>query len=147
MKAHVVIHSNLQPFHCEICDRRFNLLNNLKRHMLVHTGERPYSCNFCSRSFTQKGALKLHQMSTNCRERMQSTNPNEVILNNQHYECNICGREFKMFHWLKSHQKKHEQQNTSNSCDICGRFKFHNRVNPLILLFSAFTALLQTREI
>lgn len=121
MKVHVVIHSNLQPFHCEICDRRFNLLNNLKRHMLVHTGEKPYTCTFCNRGFTQKGALKLHQTSTNCREKMQTVKPTEVETKNQNCECNICGRKFKVVHWLRVHMQKH-QQDKSVSCDVCGRF-------------------------
>lgn len=119
----MIIHSDLQPYHCELCDRRFNALNNLKRHTLVHTGERPYSCNICGQSFTQKGAIKLHQASTHCKERTlvgEFASVNEKKEKKEEFECNICHRKFKLFYWLKVHQQKHEKDDNT-SCNLCGK--------------------------
>ncbi|XP_039525773.1 zinc finger protein 480-like [Pimephales promelas] len=48
------------PYHCSMCSRDFNRLENLKTHLRIHTGERPYSCSLCGVRFRHSGALTRH---------------------------------------------------------------------------------------
>ncbi|CAH3145079.1 unnamed protein product, partial [Porites lobata] len=46
---------------CDICDKIFSRLDNLKTHQLIHNGEKPYECTRCEKRFTQKSALNRHR--------------------------------------------------------------------------------------
>ncbi|XP_041810253.1 zinc finger protein 770-like [Chelmon rostratus] len=50
-----------KPHTCPICLKNFVFPYKLKRHMVTHSGIRPYKCNLCSKTFTQRGHLNLHE--------------------------------------------------------------------------------------
>ena len=55
------IHEGIKRFHCDVCDRNFTQLAQLKSHNeSVHQGIR-YRCDFCSREFSIKGELTRHK--------------------------------------------------------------------------------------
>ncbi|XXQ32884.1 C2H2-type domain-containing protein [Plasmodiophora brassicae] len=62
------VHSSAQPYHCQVCDKRFFWSGSLSRHMRIHSGSRPYTCRVCNKSFTQSGTLQRH-MRTHTGER------------------------------------------------------------------------------
>lgn len=83
------------PFHCTVCNREFNRLENLKTHLRIHTGERPYTCSVCSKCFRHSGALKRHI---------------RIHTGEKPYVCVQCGKSFRNWGGLKFHQRSHTKQ-------------------------------------
>lgn len=40
-------HTDIRPFECEICKKRFIHQRSLRKHAQSHSDERPFSCNLC----------------------------------------------------------------------------------------------------
>lgn len=54
------VHSQDEPFCCNICLRKFNIAYNMKMHMATHTGIRQHICSHCNADFHRKRKLDLH---------------------------------------------------------------------------------------
>ncbi|KAG1932724.1 zinc finger protein 90-like [Pimephales promelas] len=80
------------PYHCSMCSRDFNRLENLKTHLRIHTGERPYSCSLCGVRFRHSGALTRHF---------------RIHTGEKPYVCEECGKSFRNCGGLRYHQKSH----------------------------------------
>lgn len=80
------------PYHCSMCSRDFNRLENLKTHLRIHTGERPYSCSLCGVRFRHSGALTRHF---------------RIHTGEKPYVCDECGKSFRNCGGLRYHQKSH----------------------------------------
>lgn len=80
------------PFHCAVCSRDFNRMENLKTHLRIHTGERPYSCSVCAMPFRHSGALTRHF---------------RIHTGEKPYVCAQCGKRFRNCGGLKFHQRSH----------------------------------------
>ena len=59
LKQHMVKHSKVKPFKCDICDVSFHHKSTKDRHMMVHTGERPHACLHCDKKFAAKFDLTV----------------------------------------------------------------------------------------
>lgn len=57
---HAIIHSDLKPFTCSVCNKSFRFKSNLFEHRSVHSGFTPHSCPFCGKTCRLKGNLKKH---------------------------------------------------------------------------------------
>ncbi|XP_067305550.1 zinc finger protein 165-like [Pseudorasbora parva] len=80
------------PYHCSMCRRDFNRLENLKTHLRIHTGERPYRCSLCGVRFRHSGALTRHF---------------RIHTGEKPYVCEECGKSFRNCGGLRYHQKLH----------------------------------------
>ncbi|XP_046904957.1 zinc finger protein 382-like [Hypomesus transpacificus] len=80
------------PFHCTVCARDFNRMENLKTHLRIHTGERPYTCSVCAMPFRHSGALTRHF---------------RIHTGEKPYVCSQCGKRFRNCGGLRFHQRSH----------------------------------------
>ncbi|KAI9099319.1 hypothetical protein DFS34DRAFT_566483, partial [Phlyctochytrium arcticum] len=62
LQSHELVHSNLRPFKCDLCDGSFRRKFDLRRHMRsLHTaGSKPYTCELCGLGFTRSDTLRRH---------------------------------------------------------------------------------------
>jgi len=56
----MLIHGNVKPHICHICNRTFTQASHVKRHMAVHMERRSHVCTLCNRSFAYPSELKAH---------------------------------------------------------------------------------------
>ncbi|XP_021168003.2 zinc finger protein 263 [Fundulus heteroclitus] len=82
------------PFHCTVCNREFNRLENLKTHLRIHTGEMPYTCSVCLKCFRHSGALTRHF---------------RIHTGEKPYTCGQCGKSFRNCGGLRLHQRSHSE--------------------------------------
>ncbi|XP_073835050.1 uncharacterized protein [Musca autumnalis] len=109
-------------FHCEKCDKRFNMKSALERHMAVHSIEgRPHACPQCPKRFKRSQDMKWH-LKTHSAEK-----PNI---------CDICGKGFALKYVLTQHRRSHEVLEKNFTCTICGRsylfeksLRLHERIH------------------
>ncbi|XP_008474459.1 zinc finger protein 569-like [Diaphorina citri] len=71
---------------CDRCDKRFSLLQNLKRHLAIH--ERiAYQCNVCDKKYSRLSDYKIHMN----------------MHNGFKYQCHICLKCTSRKNYLKRH--------------------------------------------
>lgn len=52
--------SQVRPYPCDFCSRRFSKKANLMNHMVAHQVDRPYGCNLCGARYRRKCDLHNH---------------------------------------------------------------------------------------
>ena len=98
LKRHLATHSDtpkekrVRQYKCDLCQRQFVTIQDLKQHKLVHNGEKKFSCSVCSKSFLFKRTLE-HHMNTHT-----GTKP---------YPCNKCDKSFAQPGSLHKHKQTH----------------------------------------
>ena len=61
LKAHIITHSGIKPFACQICGKEFGRRPHLKEHEKAHREEYPYKCTKCNRGFFRPKLFKEHK--------------------------------------------------------------------------------------
>lgn len=110
----------LRPFHCTICEKRFDRRWNLDVHIKRHTGERPYNCDYegCGKSFIQRINLVNHKW---------------IHTDNKPFHCNHvgCGKVFGRRDRLESHKRIHSGKRPFR-CDYAGCIREFAHRNALV---------------
>ncbi|XP_003747532.2 gastrula zinc finger protein XlCGF49.1-like [Galendromus occidentalis] len=61
LQIHQTIHSSdPKPYCCDQCPYATRFLSNLTKHMIVHTDVKPFECTDCEKKFARKSNLKSH---------------------------------------------------------------------------------------
>lgn len=55
-------HNNIKP-QCHVCEKTFANPNNLKRHMMIHSGVKEFECDLCLKRFSQKITMQTHRLT------------------------------------------------------------------------------------
>ncbi|KAI8586362.1 hypothetical protein BDZ88DRAFT_387648, partial [Geranomyces variabilis] len=63
LQSHRLVHSDLRPFTCDVCDATFRRKFDLRRHMrsLHADGTKPFVCELCGLGFTRSDTLRRHR--------------------------------------------------------------------------------------
>lgn len=112
---HFKIHETNKKLKCDICDRTFNYLHNLKSHLRQHTDENPFKCDYenCTLSFKHKASLVNHiRNHTGLRP----------------YKCEFCPNKFALLSTLKNHFLRRHSNQLSFECSICKK-GFKDEIN------------------
>ncbi|XP_022216252.2 zinc finger protein 311-like isoform X2 [Drosophila obscura] len=54
---------DIRPHVCAVCGKAFKLKGVLRAHEIVHTGEQPFHCEICDVHFNRKSSLQTHNRS------------------------------------------------------------------------------------
>ena len=89
-RAHMRLHSEINSFNCEICNKKFPVLKNLLMHKKIHKNDLSVDCNMCDKKFSSKINLKKHILVTH--EKVK-------------FPCNFCNMEFASRYKCDEHMK------------------------------------------
>ena len=77
--THMLVHTGMKDFQCELCEKKFSAKGNLKRHMLIHTKVKAHECDICKKKFSIKYSLVQHF---------------RIHLGEKPFGCAVCGKWF-----------------------------------------------------
>ncbi|XP_037515462.1 zinc finger protein 791 [Rhipicephalus sanguineus] len=140
---HLVDHTGVWPFACDLCSKGFIERNQAERHIrTAHTSE-SYPCPQCPRVFVLPSSFQDHLQAheeqrgstcSQCAKYFETQGLYDLHLQahsrDLHYRCHTCGQGFNKIASLNFHTivHKHEKAgpNTwSHACDVCKkRFKY-----------------------
>ena len=78
VETDIGIDSNIRPYPCDQCPKRFKERHHLTYHLRIHSGQRPYMCDICYKSFTQSSSLNTHKK-----------------IHMKEISCGVCGLRFR----------------------------------------------------
>ena len=113
LKFHSQTHENLKQFACDVCEKRFNQLSQLKNHVVIHldkniaelpTWAKPKKCDICHKTFSDGKSLKKHVQAIHSKLKP--------------YICNVCNHKSARKSMLQLHMRQHTGDKPY-SCDIC----------------------------
>ncbi|XP_070574164.1 zinc finger protein ZFAT-like [Ptychodera flava] len=119
LAVHILIHKDIKPFKCQLCDYASNSSGNLNVHMRKHTGEK-FKCDQCDFTCINKGHLKVHKAKHGTIR----------------YECELCGK--KVHHpteLLKHIKYKHDVDKDPHAKEFYERKKMDSRSGRRALLY------------
>lgn len=76
--------TNIRPYPCDFCSRRFRKKANLMNHMVAHQTDRPHSCNLCGARYVRKcdlnNHLKIHAYAPSSRDGLEDDNDEDSLV-------------------------------------------------------------------
>ncbi|XP_062585321.1 uncharacterized protein LOC134246986 [Saccostrea cucullata] len=129
-------------YRCTKCNRVFSKSCTLSRHALVHTQLFPYLCGICDSEFRDMRVLlkhlDLHGEDVDCPcQKCEKINQEKTVSNKVKeepgkfkFKCDICGKQFRSVESCKAHVDSHTSDSVSVSCSICKmKFSCHRALN------------------
>ncbi|XP_005108373.1 uncharacterized protein LOC101848073 [Aplysia californica] len=112
LQEHMKTHKGLLKYQCDICNKKFSEVFNLKRHRRLHMAV----CPGCDREFHDVQSLHQHQASE-C-----PANNGGVQLSSKQdgFPCPECGRVYSTKAYLERHKKFHSELKP-HVCEICNK--------------------------
>uniref|UniRef100_UPI00358ED782 zinc finger X-chromosomal protein-like isoform X2 n=1 Tax=Myxine glutinosa TaxID=7769 RepID=UPI00358ED782 len=106
LDQHILMdHTDDFPQHCDICNKGFYRLSDLKRHMVAHKGKKLHRCRHCEFRSTDPFVLSRHILSVHTKD---------VLL----YKCKRCKKSFRQQRDLKRHMRVHQVKKIYQ-CEYC----------------------------
>mmetsp|Transcript_9794 Transcript_9794/g.14712 ORF Transcript_9794/g.14712 Transcript_9794/m.14712 type:complete len:160 (-) Transcript_9794:160-639(-) len=78
-------------FPCQLCNRTYTTVANVRRHLRVHKDEKLYPCSYCKSSFHNRFEVTRH-------ERLHT--------GNRPFPCKRCNKTFKQRCHLRNHEHR-----------------------------------------
>ncbi|KAG6449725.1 zinc finger protein 624 [Manduca sexta] len=118
LKKHKSVHNDEKKHACSYCDMLFKDKSNLKRHMLCHTNEKPFCCSGCGNRFKQIASLRRHKR--NCALSKAENEPVDTTTRKNY--CRVCGKTFQyksalLEHCVRHHTNHTVEDNKQDKCD------------------------------
>ena len=111
LKRHLLRHTGVKAFKCEICDKGFTFLSRRNEHYKNHSMKRKFSCGFCENySSNDKRDISRHEASKH-----QDTQL-EKLFSCDGYQCE---KSFANQSLLTSHKRYHKAGKSNHTCKIC----------------------------
>lgn len=140
-----LLHSGIQPFYmhkhltslnvkksghnleslktCQICNKQFKKLFNLKQHARTHTNERPLKCEHCDKRFNDRSSMNKHVRTVHADFRPHT--------------CKICNKHFSSSSHVVEHQATHTHSKEF-ACNLCDKkFAFRSSLNKHLVSHTA----------
>ena len=93
MNQHKIVHTDLRPFKCTLCERTFRCRSNLQLHLDHHKGEKRHSCSHCGQKF-----FSYPNMLKHVRRNHLGLRP---------HKCELCDKNFCEKQELQNHMRTH----------------------------------------
>lgn len=136
LRYHLTTHSEVRPYACEVCNKRFKQRHEVNAHKRSHSNP-SFQCDICSKMFVHKSHLTSHrkkhlcEFSEFCKDCNKGFVTKSAYLKHVkvHHEkvshiCDICGHRLSTMSALNEHKTTHDPnygKERSHVCDICGK--------------------------
>lgn len=135
-EVHSVPSTEIKPFKCGECDKRFSTSAGRVCHYQTHLGARNKICSYCGKGFVSSSYLinheKLHHSdnSYKCDECDEAFNTSKKLRTHQaavhrdrttyRHICELCGKRFSEKSFLNVHIRRHIGDKRF-TCETCGK--------------------------
>ena len=114
LEEHHQTHMNLKQFVCDVCQKGFNQMSQLKNHAVIHLDKsgiepipswaKPKQCDICQKMFSDSKCLKKHVQAIHSKLKP--------------YICQVCGHQSARKAMLQLHVRQHTGEKPFQ-CDVC----------------------------
>lgn len=116
--------SQVRPYPCDFCSRRFSKKANLMNHMVAHQVERPYGCNLCGARYRRKcdlhNHLKIHAYAPEASEQQEEEMEDDPMSPPHRLDSRMDGRQKQM---TAAQKRKRASESFNESVDGRGKKK------------------------
>lgn len=100
-----VVHTSVNRYPCDQCDKAFKTRQKHDLHYTLHTGEKPFICDLCQKAFVYKSTFVQHMNSH---------------VANKEYKCDKCPKEYAVCAEFKRHYMNHTDFRPFK-CTVCSK--------------------------
>ena len=105
---------------CDVCNKIFSRVSNLKMHMEQVHGSKRYQCTLCIKRFTSPYYVNVHINNVHSEENIQKKLQDEIERMNYTHVCGTCKKRFRKRRHLERHINGFHASNYLQ-CPLCIR--------------------------